>query len=1114
MTHEISYRYVIKRNNNMEPISFDKITNRISHLINNTDAKYLDPTLIAQKVIATIYSGITTEELDIISAEICINLSTVHPLYSNLGGRLLISNLHKKTLNTFSEKMKLSSLIDNDWLKYVLENANYLDDIIDYKRDYNFDYFGFKTLEKSYLLKEKEIIIERPQDMLLRTAITLQMGNLKAIEETYNNLSFGKYIHATPTLYNSGTHKMQLSSCFLMGTNDNLTDIMTTMDSCVQISKWAGGIGLHISNIRGKNSIIHGTGGLSNGIIPLLKVYNELSRWIDQGGKRPGSFAIYLEPHHPDILDFLELRKNFGAENNRTRDLFLALWISDLFMEKVDTDGEWYLFSPDECPNLNNVYGNEYTHLYNQYINENKYRTKMKARKIWMSILESQIETGMPYILYKDTINEKNNQQNLGIIRSSNLCVHGDTKILTDNGYYPINILKNCHITIWNGYEWSTVIVRQTGINKKLIRIEFSNYVYIDCTPEHKFYINQNNSQVEINASNLKIGDILISFKLPNPLTYDNCNQLLSIKQKLIFLNNFCKENNAYIINNILYLALNNKDKLLEVRLMLHTISIESQIIYIKDDIYSLLISNNNLLKLIKLDFQYEPGIEPELEIQNIINKYMETYTEDIKVISINESYQNADTYCMTEPLKHTCIFNGIIAGNCAEIVQYSDHQEYAVCNLASIAINKCIKNFDYTGEWIIYTTQECIYCDYVKLYLNNNNVSFIEKFDLNDIKDYIKNLTYPQILHNNNYIGGWNELYNYTAGIFDYEELYNISYLATINLNNVIDVNYYPVPQTKKSNMRHRPIGLGIQGLADTLAMLRIPFDSNESIQFNSNMMETIYLAALTASNNIAIDRETKMTQLKIDTIPEYYDKNYLCNNNLYHELKPHNFELNTNFLGAYSSFENSLFSKGLFQFNLYYDFDKTKLKYKDKWEELRTKVIKHGTRNSLLTALMPTASTSNILGNNECFEYFTNNIYTRKTTAGDFILINKYLINDLIKINLWNNDLKDKIIANYGSIQTLNIPINIKKLYKTIWEIKQIWVLKNAKARSYFVDQTQSMNIFIDTPDYQRITSCHFYSWKNKLKTGMYYLRSKPSNNPIQFTIEPTPNCVNCSS
>ena len=313
---------------------------------------------------------------------------------------------------------------------------------------------------------------------------------------------------------------------------------------------------------------------------------------------------------------------------------------------------------------------------------------------------------------------------------------------------------------------------------------------------------------------------------------------------------------------------------------------------------------------------------------------------------------------------------------------------------------------------------------------------------------------------------------------------------------------------------MRHRPIGLGIQGLADTLAMLRIPFDSNESIQFNSYMMETIYLAALTASNNIAIDRETKMTQLKIDTIPEYYDKNYLCNNNLYHELKPHNFELNTKYLGAYYSFENSLFSKGLFQFDLYSDFDKTKLKYKDKWEELRTKVIKHGTRNSLLTALMPTASTSNILGNNECFEYFTNNIYTRKTTAGDFILINKYLINDLIKINLWNNDLKDKIIANYGSIQTLNIPINIKKLYKTIWEIKQIWVLQNAKARSYFVDQTQSMNIFIDTPDYQRITSCHFYSWKNKLKTGMYYLRSKPSNNPIQFTIEPTPNCVNCSS
>jgi len=1175
--------FIIKRNGTQEPVYFDKITERINKLINLNETIFLDPILVAQKVVARIYPGITTEELDIESAEVCVNLSTTHPLYANLGGRILVSNLHKKTSNIFSDKMKLITTINKEWLDFVLNNLDELNQIIDYSRDYYYDYFGFKTLEKAYLLKHDNKIIERPQDMLLRTSITLTYNSsansnnkIDLIKKTYNELSTGRYIHASPTLFNSGTNHMQLSSCFmldtevmtdkgiqkiqdikindqvithtnkfqkvlqlhkndlgerdiyelsvfktksiyvtnnhkflsinkdndkptwrrideldsthyiaspnyegliktdnityenqiiivskdlvklfgifinsgliiennneivgisfysknfneicfiieiiknifletteenegyliynslilanffnyifdnylwkniikwdlelvdsflsvispyntkfkneiyhlsrmygiiesdknvkninnsfgskdtkflkimnltktnnkpdfvytlgvehdhsynveglicencfLLGTNDSLEDITHTWDSCAKISKWAGGIGLHVSNIRGKNSKINGTGGLSNGIVPFLKVFNEIARWIDQGGKRSGSIAIYLEPHHPDIMDFLELRKNFGSETERTRDLFLALWISDLFMKTVNSDEDWYLMSSDECPNLTDVYGDEYETLYFKYVSENKYKLKIKARKIWMAIIESQIETGMPYMLYKDTINSKNNQKNLGTIKSSNLC---------------------------------------------------------------------------------------------------------------------------------------------------------------------------------------------------------------------------------------------------AEIVQYSDHNEYSVCNLASIAINKFIIDVDLLGTWIIYTKENCNYCKYAKSYLDNNNIIYEEKNNLEELKmllNYSSSITFPQIFHNNVHVGGWTELFNYTAKQYDYNELFKTAYLATVNLNNVIDINYYPVPETKRSNMRHRPIGLGIQGLADTLVLLRIPFDSDKAIEFNQKMMETIYLAAITASNDIAITRTYEMNTFTnyINTnniiIPEYYDAIYKLNsieiNNLYHKLKPHYFEITTKYLGAYSTFEGSLFSEGKFQFDMY--SDKIDLLYKDKWNELRTKVIKYGTRNSLLTSLMPTASTSQILGNNECFEFFTNNIYTRKTQAGDFILVNKHLVNDLIKINMWNTDIKDLIIANNGSIQTLNIPLNIKNLYKTIWEIKQSYVLLNAKARAYFVDQTQSMNLFIDIPNHQRLTSCHFSSWKNKLKTGMYYLRSKPATDAVKFTINPSllnnnNECTNCSA
>jgi ribonucleoside-diphosphate reductase alpha subunit len=1020
--------FVTKRDGRKENVHFDKITERINKLIDpielqyidlpylnlEKESEYLDPVLVAQKVVASLYPGITTEELDIESAKICVNLSTTHPRYAYLGGRILVSNLHKKIVTTFSSTMnKLyqeTNNINKLWLDWILANSDKINSIIDYNRDYLYDYFGFKTLEKSYLLKSNNLIMERPQDMIMRTAITLSINLNKytindqlsdnifnKIKETYDYMSFGYYTHASPTLFNAGTNHMQLSSCFLLGTSDDLTSITTTWNSCAQISKWAGGIGIHVSNIRGKNSIIKGTGGKSNGIVPFLKVFNDIARWIDQGGKRAGSIAIYLEPHHPDIFDFLELRKNFGSETERARDLFLSLWISDLFMKQVEIDGDWYLLSSDECPGLENVYGDDYETLYWKYVADGKFRIKISARKLWQTIMESQIETGMPYILYKDAINKKCNQKNLGTIKSSNLC---------------------------------------------------------------------------------------------------------------------------------------------------------------------------------------------------------------------------------------------------AEITEYSDDKEYAVCNLASIALKPLVTLYKTASNILykIYTKPNCTYCSYAKKYLSNLNIKF-EEIEFNDntmsellllINKVNFKLTYPQIFisetdsndsndsngsDNLKLIGGLSDMYEYTRGIFDYDKLYDIAYAATINLDKVIDINYYPVSQTKLSNMKHRPIGLGIQGLADALALLRIPYDSDKAIDFNAKIMEIIYLASITASNDISKSRYEMMNELITyyrdnSIFPEVYDSNYYIDDkkilNFYHTIKPNKYELlkeptikseayssfedspdemmneliiyyrdnsifpefyNPNYYiddkkilnfyhiikpnkyellnelntksGAYSSFEGSPFSQGKFQFDLWSHQGATNastetntetnapteinLLYKEKWNILRESVIKYGVRNSLLTALMPTASTSQLLGNNECFEFFTNNIYTRNTQAGDFIIINKYLVNDLINIGLWNTELKDKMIAANGSIQYIDdIPDIYKNMYKTAWEIKQIWVLKSAVARGPFVDQSQSMNIFMAQPDYHRLSSSHFWGWKAGLKTGIYYLRTKAASDAIKFTIDPklikdTANtqaeCVSCS-
>ncbi len=752
--------YVLKRNGRKEPMMFDKITARVRKLCYGLN-ELVDPVKVAMRVIEGLYDGVTTSELDNLAAEIAATLTTAHPDYAKLAARISVSNLHKNTKKTFSEVMhdlyvyvnprtgKKAPLLADDVYKVIMDNKEKLDSTIIYNRDFGYDYFGFKTLERSYLLKLNGAIAERPQHMLMRVSIGIHLNDLDSALETYELMSKKYFTHATPTLFNAGTPKPQMSSCFLLTMKDDSIDgIYDTLKQTARISQSAGGIGLAIHNVRATGSYIAGTNGTSNGIVPMLKVFNDTARYVDQGGgKRKGSFAMYLETWHADIFDFLDLKKNHGKEEMRARDLFYAMWISDLFMERVQENGEWTLMCPNECPGLPESHSEEFEKLYLKYEAEGKGRKTIKARELWEKILESQIETGTPYMLYKDAANRKSNQKNLGTIRSSNLCT---------------------------------------------------------------------------------------------------------------------------------------------------------------------------------------------------------------------------------------------------EIMEYTSPDEVAVCNLASIALPMFIKN-----------------------------------------------------------------------GAFDHKELYKITKRVTKNLNRVIDRNYYPVKEAENSNFRHRPVGLGVQGLADTFISLRLPFTCDEAKKLNQEIFETLYFAAVTAS----------MEEAKAD--------------------------------GAYESYEGSPISQGEFQYNLWGIKDE-ELSGRWDWAKLRKDVKKHGVRNSLLVAPMPTASTSQILGNNECFEPYTSNIYTRRVLSGEFIVVNKHLLEDLVELGLWNDNLKQDIMRANGSVQGIEeIPAEIKELYKTVWELSMKDIIDMSRHRGYFIDQSQSLNLFMEGATMSKLTSMHFYAWKSGLKTGMYYLRTKSAVDAIKFTL-----------
>ncbi|MEO9965346.1 MAG: ribonucleoside-diphosphate reductase subunit alpha [Reichenbachiella sp.] len=755
---------VLKRDGRRESVKFDKVTARIEKLCYGLNTNFIEPVDIAKKVISGIYDGVTTVELDNLAAETAASLTTVHPDFAQLAARIAISNLHKTTSKSFSNTMKRmytyidpktgenASLLAKDVYGIIKKNAALLDSSIIYDRDFSYDYFGFKTLERSYLMKLDGQIVERPQHMLMRVAIGIHKEDIDAAIETYNLLSEKWFTHATPTLFNAGTPKPQLSSCFLLTMKDDSIDgIYDTLKQTAKISQSAGGIGLSIHNVRATGSYIKGTNGVSNGIVPMLRNFDMTARYVDQGGgKRKGSFAIYLEPWHADIFDFLDLKKNHGKEELRARDLFYALWVPDLFMKRVRENGDWTLMCPNECPGLADAYGDEFEKLYERYESEGKGRKTIKAQDLWFEVLESQIETGTPYMLYKDAANKKSNQKNLGTIKSSNLCT---------------------------------------------------------------------------------------------------------------------------------------------------------------------------------------------------------------------------------------------------EIMEYTSPDEVAVCNLASIALP-------------MYITED---------------------------------------------------------GMFDHQRLYDITYVITKNLNKVIDVNYYPVPEARNSNMKHRPIGIGVQGLADTFIKMKMPFDSDESRQLNKEIFETIYFASMTASKDLA----------KVD--------------------------------GAYETFKGSPVSKGIFQYDMW---NVTPSERWD-WTSLKQEVKKHGVRNSLLLAPMPTASTSQILGNNECFEPYTSNIYTRRVLSGEFIVVNKHLMKDLIALNLWDDSMKNRIMQSNGSVQNIpEIPQNIKDLYKTVWEISQKAIIDMSADRGAYICQSQSLNIHLQEPNFGKMTSMHFYAWEKGLKTGMYYLRTKAAADAIKFTVSKEEN------
>ena len=1075
--------YVLKRNGKREAISFDKILKRIKSLGKHFNLQHIIFAQLAIKVIDQLYDNIQTTKIDELTAEQCASMSSIHPDYTKLASAIVVSNLHKNTSNCYYETTKKLydyrdsnnnsfRLIKTSIMEIIEAHKDSINAMIDYERDYFFDYFGFKTLERAYLMRCNKVIVERPQHLIMRVAITIHGSNMEKVKETYDLMSQKYFIHATPTLFNAGTPRPQLSSCYLLGMeDDSIEGIFNTLKECAQISKWAGGIGLHAHNIRANGSYIRGTNGTSNGLIPMLGVFNKTARYVDQGGKRNGSFAIYIEPHHADVEDFLDLKKNHGDEESKCRDLFYALWISDLFMERVMGNKIWSLFCPDKCPGLSDCHSDAYRELYLKYENEGKFNKQINARDLWIKILDSQVETGTPYILYKDAANNKSNQKNLGTIKSSNLCVAPETLVLTREGHLRIDNLENQEVEVWNGESFSKTTIYQTSASSELLEVHTSDGCVLNCTKYHKFYIKDEhlNTTKIVEAQDLKNGMIVSESSFP---IISNSNVLLdaynigfnsgaqfvpinySLESKILWFSGYVDNVGINSLNKI---VVNNKSKefMMNIKYMLQTCGLNVYMSY--TDHYT----NFFCLNYSQVQILNKLGLNSEKCKLLVYETSIAIEDTNIYIMNVVDNKRIDKTYCFNEELKHAGIFNGLITSQCTEIIEYSDSKETAVCNLASLGLAMFVKE-DKT---------------------------------------------------------------------YDYDKLYEVTQVVTNNLNNVIDINYYPTPKTRRSNFKHRPIGIGVQGLADVFFKMDLPFISDEAKEINIKIFETIYYASLEKSMLLAKERFKTMKFLK-----EQYDLNnwtFISDEDECREYDIYNVtdasilasisndkvienalktvnpikaeieNLDLLYLGAYSSFKGSPASFGQLQFDLW-NVSPTPGRYD--WATLKENIMTYGIRNSLLVAPMPTASTSQILGNNECFEPITSNIYSRKTLAGDFVLVNKYLVEELLKLGLWNEELKNSIIANKGSVSHIqNLSPHLKEKYKIVWEMPMKEIINMSRDRGAFICQSQSLNLWIEDPDSKILTNMHFYSWKAGLKTGIYYLRRKARHQAQQFTIEP---------
>lgn len=1096
---------VINRKGEVERCKLDEITNRIkkAHFLSNIDSKDINPVLIASKVSEDVIDLIKTTELDEITSRICMESALKSIDYKKLASMVTINNHQKNCPKTFSEAIELCSnvqdkynesysLISEETLDIVRRFKDTLNEMVEDQRDFYIDYFGFKTLQKSYLLKDPltDQIFETPQYMWLRVSVGIHGENMKKVKNTYDLMSCKFFTHASPTLFNSGTRFNNFISCFLLHTDDSIEGIYKTISDCAFISKYSGGIGVHISNIRSNNSIIRGTGGKSDGIVKMLRVYNDTACYINQGGKRLGSFAMYLEPWHADIFEFLEAKRNHGSEYGKSRDLFYGLWIPDLFMETVKNLGDWYLMCPDTSKGLNNVYGKEFEQLYNKYIEEGKYIKKIKATDLWNKICLVQIETGMPYMCYKDHVNRKSNQANIGTIKSSNLCVAPETRILTkEYGYVPIFLVENKLVNVWNGEKWSKTKPIKTSPNEKLLRIEFSNGSKLECTEYHKFYIVENNKTIKVDAKDLEVGMKLIKhnpcvikkfkkelknayslglycsdktfndgypsgeYYVPNPYSIDS---------KIKWFEGFV-DGDGYIEN--FNLRIFNKNKLLldDIRLMLQSIGVES---FLTDK--TLIINTYNIKKLIDHGFSPKRILiskhdKYSIKINNNILNIKDTdYSKHVQVTAIIDDQRYSDTYCFKENERGMGMFEGILTGNCSEITLYSGEDEYACCNLASIKLDAFLESPKIENVKI-YGTTKCIYCKLAHAYLNDHDIKHtIVNIDDPEIKSMFFEKynckTVPQIFIGEQKIDGFSELIKVVKKSINWEKFRHSVHTMVENLDIIIDINRYPVPETRNSNFRHRPIGLGVQGLSNLFEKLWIAYDSDEAKQLNKEVFERLYYYAVEKSIELAKEK------------------------------------------GHYSTFNGSPISQGKFQFDLW------SVEPSLDWEKLRSDVKKYGIRNSTLISLMPTASTSQILTSNEGFEPITSNLYRRTTLAGEFVVVTDGLIKKLSDIGMWDEMLKNKVIYYKGSIQKItSIPQIIRDIYKTTWEISKRDIIDMAADRGPFICQSQSLNMYCPNPTPQLLSKIHMYTYQKGLKTGSYYIRSKAVDSVQNVSLDP---------